>query len=76
MTVPEKYDNKKLTKKEKKSLDKDYKYYIKKTVCDKCKHGMILHGSVNGIGYCSEGNGTWCKCKVKGLNYDEEIKLL
>lgn len=47
--------------------------HMKKTVCDKCDHGMLLHGNENGKGYCSEGNGDWCDCKVKGLSYDEEI---
>ena len=45
-------------------------------ICKKCGHGMILHGCVEGIGYCSEGNGDWCNCDVKGLTYDEEIKAL
>jgi hypothetical protein len=37
---------------------------------------MILHGCVNGKGYCSEGNGDWCDCKVKGLTYEEELARL
>jgi hypothetical protein len=37
---------------------------------------MLLHGNVNGVGYCSEGNGIWCDCIIKGKSYDEEIKLL
>ena len=45
-------------------------------VCKKCNHGMMLHGCVDGIGYCMEGNGDWCDCTVKGLTYEEEIKLL
>ena len=45
-------------------------------ICKKCGHGMILHGCVEGIGYCSEGNGDWCNCDVKGLTYEEELKTL
>ena len=45
-------------------------------VCDECGHGMLLHGCVDDIGYCSEGNGDWCDCTTKGLTYDEEIELL
>ena len=46
------------------------------TVCNECNHGMILHGNEHGEGYCTEGNGDWCDCKVKGLSYDEEVELL
>jgi hypothetical protein len=46
------------------------------TVCNECGHGMILHGNEHGEGYCTEGNGDWCDCKVKGLSYDEEIELI
>ena len=45
-------------------------------VCKECGHGMLLHGNEHGQGYCTEGNGDWCYCKVKGLSYDEEIELL
>tara|TARA_B110000263_G_scaffold34751_1_gene26489 strand:+ start:229 stop:411 length:183 start_codon:yes stop_codon:yes gene_type:complete len=44
--------------------------------CKKCDHGMGMHGCVEGIGYCMEGNGDWCNCTEKGLTYDEELKLL
>ena len=43
------------------------------SVCDKCGHGMILHGCVDGVGYCTEGNGDWCECTEKGKTYEEEI---
>jgi hypothetical protein len=46
------------------------------TVCNKCGHGMILHGCVDGVGYCSEGNGNWCDCTEKGKTYEEEIAEL
>ena len=46
------------------------------TVCVVCDHGMLLHGSVDGKGYCSEGNGDWCECKEEGLTYEQEIALL
>ena len=46
------------------------------SVCDVCGHGMILHGCVNGVGYCSEGNGDWCDCTIQGKSYDEEIESL
>tara|TARA_R110000744_G_scaffold45870_5_gene101753 strand:+ start:783 stop:938 length:156 start_codon:yes stop_codon:yes gene_type:complete len=42
-------------------------------VCKKCDHGMIMHGCVDGIGYCMEGNGVWCDCKEKGKTYEEEL---
>tara|TARA_R110000822_G_C15120584_1_gene473935 strand:- start:64 stop:219 length:156 start_codon:yes stop_codon:yes gene_type:complete len=42
-------------------------------VCKKCDHGMIMHGCVDGIGYCMEGQGDWCKCKEKGKTYEEEL---
>lgn len=45
-------------------------------ICKECNHGMLLHGNEHGEGYCSEGNGDWCDCKVKGLSYDEEISIL
>ena len=46
------------------------------TECKECTHGMIMHGEVDGVGYCMEGNGDWCSCTVKGLSYDDEVKLL
>jgi hypothetical protein len=46
------------------------------TVCSKCGHGMILHGCVDGVGYCMEGNGDWCECTVKGKTYEEEIESI
>ena len=46
------------------------------SVCDVCGHGMMLHGSVEGKGYCSEGNGDWCDCTIQGKSYDEEIESL
>ena len=45
-------------------------------VCIVCGHGMLLHGSVDGLGYCSEGNGNWCDCKEEGLTYEQEIDLI
>ena len=45
-------------------------------VCKKCSHGMIMHGCVDGTGYCMEGNGVWCDCTVKGKTYEEELELL
>ena len=45
-------------------------------VCSKCSHGMILHGHEHKEGYCMEGNGDWCNCKVKGKSYDEEIESI
>ena len=42
-------------------------------VCVVCGHGMLLHGSVDGHGYCSEGNGDWCECIEEGLTYEQEI---
>ena len=47
-----------------------------KLVCDKCGHGMVLHGCVDNKGYCSEGNGDWCECTEKGKTYEEEISEL
>ena len=47
-----------------------------KTVCSKCDHGMIMHGCVDSVGYCMEGQGDWCKCTVKGLTYEQEIEIL
>jgi len=41
--------------------------------CLICGHGMLMHGSVDGIGYCMEGNGDWCPCKEEGLTYEEEL---
>tara|TARA_R110000824_G_scaffold255209_1_gene444167 strand:+ start:332 stop:532 length:201 start_codon:yes stop_codon:yes gene_type:complete len=49
---------------------------MNKTVCNKCGHGMMMHGCVDGVGYCMEGNGDWCKCTVKGKTYEEEIEML
>ena len=49
---------------------------MNKLVCKKCSHGMLLHGCVDGVGYCMEGNGVWCDCTVKGKTYEEEIELL
>lgn len=46
------------------------------STCKKCDHGMGMHGCVEGIGYCMDGNGDWCDCKEKGLTYDEELALL
>jgi len=48
----------------------------KEMTCNKCGHGMIMHGCVGSIGYCMDGNGDWCNCTVKGLTYDEELELL
>jgi hypothetical protein len=28
------------------------------TVCDKCGHGMMMHGCVDGVGYCMEKRKT------------------
>jgi hypothetical protein len=36
---------------------------------------MLMHGSVDGLGYCSEGNGDWCECKEEGLTYEQEIEF-
>ena len=44
-----------------------------KLVCDKCDHGMLLHGCVDGKGYCMEGIGDWCECTEKGKTYEEEL---
>ena len=49
---------------------------MNKLVCKKCSHGMLLHGCVDGVGYCMEGNGVWCDCTVKGKTYEEELELL
>lgn len=49
---------------------------MSKTVCSKCDHGMMLHGCVDNVGYCMEGNGDWCKCTVKGKTYEEEIESI
>lgn len=46
------------------------------TLCKKCNHGMLMHGSVDDVGYCMDGNGEWCDCTEQGLTYDEEIELL
>jgi hypothetical protein len=46
------------------------------STCKKCDHGMGMHGCVEGIGYCMDGNGDWCNCTEKGLTYDEEVALL
>ena len=44
------------------------------TVCKKCDHGMMMHGCVDGVGYCMEGNGDWCDCKEKGkVEVDKNI---
>jgi len=46
------------------------------STCSKCGHGMILHGCVDGVGYCMEGNGDWCDCTEKGKTYEEEISSI
>jgi len=50
--------------------------HVNRKVCKNCNHGMMLHGSVDGKGYCSEGNGNWCDCIEEGLTYEQEIELL
>ena len=35
-----------------------------------------MHGCVDGVGYCMEGQGDWCKCTVKGKTYEQEIEML
>ena len=45
-------------------------------VCKKCDHGMGMHGCVENVGYCMEGNGDWCDCTEKGLTYEQELELL
>jgi hypothetical protein len=56
--------------------------------CVNCKHLMIYHGVEEykenkglgyfefSIGYCADGNDGDCKCKIKGLSYDEAIQLI
>lgn len=34
-----------------------------------------MHGCVDGVGYCMEGNGDWCECTEKGLTYEEELNM-